>query len=57
MTILFLLAPLSLGLGLLAVIAFWWTLRDGQYEDPLGDAERILVVDPEDRPLSGPALK
>jgi len=45
------LAPLSVGLGLMAVAAFWWTLRDGQYEDPVGDANRILVDDPEDRPL------
>lgn len=49
MDILFILAPISVGLGLLAVAAFWWSLRDGQYEDPLGDANRILV-DEEDRP-------
>jgi cytochrome oxidase maturation protein, cbb3-type len=51
MEILMFLAPLSVGLGLMAVAAFWWTLRDGQYEDPVGDANRILVDDPEDRPL------
>jgi len=50
MNILMFLAPFSLGLGLMAVAAFWWTLRDGQYEDPAGDAARILVDDPEDRP-------
>jgi cbb3-type cytochrome oxidase maturation protein len=50
MDILMILAPLSLGLGLLAVIAFWWTLRADQYDDPAGDAERILVEDPDDRP-------
>ena len=50
MTILMFLAPFSLGLGLMAVAAFWWTLRDGQYEDPAGDAARILVDEPEDRP-------
>jgi cbb3-type cytochrome oxidase maturation protein len=38
-------------LGLLAVGAFWWTLRAGQYEDPAGDAARILVEDDEDRPI------
>jgi cbb3-type cytochrome oxidase maturation protein len=32
------------------VAAFWWTLRAGQYEDPAGDAARILVDDPQDRP-------
>jgi cbb3-type cytochrome oxidase maturation protein len=52
MNILFFLAPFSVGLGLLAVGAFWWTLRDGQYEDPAGDAARILVEDVEDRPIS-----
>ena len=51
MNILMFLAPFSLGLGLLAVAAFWWSLRAGQYEDPAGDAARILVEDPEDRPL------
>jgi cbb3-type cytochrome oxidase maturation protein len=51
MDILLLLAPFSVALGLLAVAAFWWTLRDGQYEDPLGDANRILVEDVEDRPI------
>lgn len=50
MNIVMFLAPFSLGLGLLAVAAFWWTLRDGQYEDPAGDAARILVDDPDDRP-------
>jgi cbb3-type cytochrome oxidase maturation protein len=42
MTILLLLAPISVGLALLGLGAFWWTLRAGQYEDPLGDAARIL---------------
>jgi cbb3-type cytochrome oxidase maturation protein len=52
MTILLLLAPFSVALGLLAVAAFWWTLQAGQYEDPAGDAARILADDPEDRPGS-----
>ncbi len=52
MDILMFLAPFSLGLGLIAVAAFWWTLRAGQYEDPAGDAARILVDDPEDRPAA-----
>ena len=50
MNIVMLLAPFSIGLGLLAVGAFWWTLRAGQYDDPKGDAERILIDDPEDLP-------
>lgn len=50
MNILMFLAPFSLGLGLIAVAAFWWSLQAGQYEDPAGDAARILVDDPDDRP-------
>lgn len=50
MNILLFLAPFSVGLGLVAVGAFWWTLRAGQYEDPAGDAARILIEDAEDRP-------
>jgi cbb3-type cytochrome oxidase maturation protein len=50
MGILMMLAPMSLFLGALGVAAFWWTLRNGQYEDPAGDAARILIEDPEDRP-------
>ncbi|HRD46100.1 MAG TPA: cbb3-type cytochrome oxidase assembly protein CcoS [Caulobacter sp.] len=42
MTIVYMLAPLSLLLGLSGLAAFWWTLRSGQYEDPMGDAARIL---------------
>ena len=42
MNILLILAPFSVGLGLLGLGAFWWTLRSRQYEDPLGDASRIL---------------
>ena len=50
MNILMLLVPFSLGLGLIAVAAFWWSLKAGQYEDPAGDAARILIDDPQDRP-------
>ena len=51
MNILMFLAPMSILLGLIGVGAFWWTLDHGQYEDPAGDAARILIDDPEDRPL------
>lgn len=50
MNILMFLGPFSLGLGLIAVGGFWWSLKAGQYDDPAGDAARILVDDPEDRP-------
>jgi len=52
MDIVMFLAPFSLGLGLIALGAFWWTLRDGQYQDPEGDAARILIDEPEDRPIA-----
>ena len=42
MTILLFLAPASLFLALIGLGAFWWTVRNGQYEDPAGDAARIL---------------
>jgi cbb3-type cytochrome oxidase maturation protein len=42
MTIVLLLAPFSLLLAGAGLAAFWWTLRSGQYEDPMGDAARIL---------------
>lgn len=48
MAILMFLAPASVALALVGLGAFWWTLRNGQYEDPMGDASRILVD--QDRP-------
>lgn len=51
MNIFMMLAPMSVFLGLIGVGAFWWTLRHGQYDDPAGDSARILLDDPEDRPL------
>jgi cbb3-type cytochrome oxidase maturation protein len=48
MTALALLVPLALGLGLLALLFFVWTLRSGQYEDPEGAGSRILFDDIEE---------
>lgn len=45
MNIIFLLAPFSVLLGLIAVGAFFWSLRSGQYEDIEGAAARILIDD------------
>lgn len=42
MDILLILIPVSLGLGALGLLAFLWTLKHHQYEDPAGDAARIL---------------
>lgn len=53
MDILIFLAPASVFLALLGLAAFRWTLAAGQYDDPVGDAERVLAPDPEDAPLTG----
>jgi cbb3-type cytochrome oxidase maturation protein len=45
MTTLSLLIPIALGLGLLGLGAFLWSLRAGQYEDLDGAAVRILRED------------
>lgn len=51
MNILIFLAPASVAIALVGLGAFWWTLRNGQYDDPLGDASRILADD--EGPLGG----
>ncbi|WP_265519315.1 cbb3-type cytochrome oxidase assembly protein CcoS [Nitratireductor luteus] len=43
------LVPLAILMGIAALVAFLWSLRDGQYEDLDGAAARILVD--EDRPI------
>lgn len=47
MNVLVILIPCSLILGLGALVAFVWTVRSGQYDDPEGDAARILMDDDE----------
>ncbi|MEO1187572.1 MAG: cbb3-type cytochrome oxidase assembly protein CcoS [Pseudomonadota bacterium] len=49
MTIIVYLIPVALGLGLLGLIAFLWSVNSGQYEDLDGAAHRILMDD--DTPL------
>lgn len=44
------LIPISLGLGALGLVAFIWSLRTHQFDDPKGDAERILTAEWDDRP-------
>lgn len=41
------LIPIALGLGLAGLGAFFWSIRDGQYEDLEGAAHRILIEDDE----------
>jgi cbb3-type cytochrome oxidase maturation protein len=38
-----LLIPIALCLGLLGLAAFFWALRDGQFDDSEGAAARILI--------------
>ena len=52
MEVLIILVPVSLGLSILALGAFLWTLRHSQYDDLDGDAWRILLDD--DQQLSDP---
>jgi len=54
MNIFLILAPLSLLLAGLGLAAFFWTFRASQYDDPKGDAARILFDDPADGPITGP---
>lgn len=49
MTALLYLIPIALVLGSAGLVAFMWSLKNGQFEDPDGDARRIL--EDEDRPL------
>ena len=47
MTILLLLIPAALAIGGLGLTAFFWALRNGQFDDPDGNAARILIEDDE----------
>jgi len=51
MTGLVFLIPIALGCGLVALLAFFWAMRSGQFEDLDGAAMRILIDD--DAPLAG----
>lgn len=45
MSILLILIPLALGLSLIGLVAFFWALRNHQFDDPEGAAQRILEDD------------
>ena len=45
MTVILYLLPVALGLGFLGLIAFFWSMKDGQYEDLEGAAVRVLFDD------------
>lgn len=50
MEILTILIPVSLFLGGVGLFAFFWSMKNRQYDDPQGDAQRILRTDWDDRP-------
>ncbi|OYY30810.1 MAG: cytochrome oxidase maturation protein, cbb3-type [Azorhizobium sp. 35-67-15] len=52
MTVLLYLVPIALGLGLIGLFAFLWSLKSGQYEDLDGAAFRVLSDD--DLPTAPP---
>lgn len=45
------LVPIALGMGTAGLAAFWWSIRDGQYDDLDGAAERILLKEGSETPL------
>ena len=50
MTGLLVLIPVALGLGLAGLAAFFWSVKDGQYDDMDGAALRILMDDSDSPP-------
>ena len=53
MEVLIYLVPLALGLGLLGLAAFLWSLKSGQYDDLDGAAWRAIMDDDEPPPHRG----
>lgn len=49
MEIMYLLVPLSLVLVFVIAAIFWWSLRNGQFEDLEGPGYRLLMDD--DQPI------
>lgn len=50
MEILTYLIPVSLFLGGIGLVAFFWAIKTKQFDDPTGDANRILTKDWDDKP-------
>ena len=47
----FFLIPIAIGLGLIGLASFMWTLKNGQYDDLEGAAARILFEGEASGPL------
>ncbi|HRW15335.1 MAG: cbb3-type cytochrome oxidase assembly protein CcoS [Rhodobacteraceae bacterium] len=52
MTALYVLVPVSIGMGLVGLAAFFWAMRHDQFEDLQGNAWRVLAT-PEARFMEG----
>lgn len=50
MEVLSYLIPISLFMGGIGLVGFFWMLHKGQFDDPQGDANRILRTDFDDEP-------
>ncbi|AZL58901.1 cbb3-type cytochrome oxidase assembly protein CcoS [Tabrizicola piscis] len=50
MEILAILIPVSLFLGGIGLVAFFWAMKTKQFDDPQGDAQRILTKEWDDHP-------
>lgn len=50
MSALIILIPVSIGMGLVGLVAFFWALRANQFDDPEGSAWRVIA--PEDAPAA-----
>lgn len=51
------LIPIALGLGMFGLVAFFWALKRGQFEDLDGAAARILIDDEGDEAPKASASK
>lgn len=50
MNVLVYLIPVSIFLGGLGLAAFFWSIKSRQFDDPEGDARRILNTEYDDKP-------
>jgi cbb3-type cytochrome oxidase maturation protein len=53
MTGLAFLIPIALGMGAVGLVAFFWAMRSGQYDDMDGAAQRILIDEDGDEDGNG----
>ena len=49
-TSLIVLIPVSIAMGLVGLGAFFWALRNGQFDDPDGNAWRVIAPEDEAAP-------